>query len=134
MWQMIMNASFSVAKVCLISVLSRNLHNSLTMHAACRRSLKNHPDNCSTPGRRSGSNPIVKKRPTPGSHLRGLCTLKALELTLGTFNCSKWSQRAMVEIRWRVNLMKLIREEFQEKAIVSGKTNTKAKRIQNYLF
>ena len=28
--------------------------------------------------------------------------------------------------------MKLIRGEFQEKAIVSGKTNTKAKRIQNY--
>ena len=31
MWQTIMNASFSVAKVCLISVLSRNLHNTLTI-------------------------------------------------------------------------------------------------------
>ena len=132
MWQMIMNASFSVAKVCLTGVLSRTLHNSLTifMHAACCRSLKNHSDNCSTPGR-SGSNPIVKEKHTPGSHLRGLCTLKALELTLGTFNCSKWSQRTMVETRWRVfNLIKVIRGEFQEKAIVSGKTNSKARRIQ----
>ena len=34
-----------------------------------------------------------------------------------------------METRLRVNLMKVIRGEFPEKAIVSGKTNSKARRI-----